>query len=138
MTPDAQQPEHCEHEVVCRHHFPSDYAAGIPCKDTCKYDTRARPHTPAPERIITVTPNEYIADLKLTIGMLEAEVDRLTGIEAEAARTATLKTLDKLETDFKVTPTTGKETEYELGFRQGMTHAICVIESLRQRAGERE
>lgn len=39
--------------------------------------------------------------------------------------------LDKLKVAFKVSQTTGRETDYELGFRQGMTHAICEIESLR-------
>jgi hypothetical protein len=38
-----------------------------------------------------------IEELKMVKGMLEAEVDRLTGIEIEAGRTATLKVLTEIE-----------------------------------------
>ena len=50
MTP-QQEPEHCGHYEVCHivhtrkdHVCPSD-----PNNKTCDYDTRSRPHTPAPE-----------------------------------------------------------------------------------------
>jgi len=40
------------------------------------------------------------------------------------------QTLDDLYKSFEVSPLVGNETEYELGFRQGMTHAQCTIKSL--------
>ena len=54
MTPDAQQPRHCDHEVVCGdfNQIPDERRN----KDNgscnifaCEHDTRTHPHTPAPE-----------------------------------------------------------------------------------------
>ena len=86
----AQQPkEYCEHWVVCKHahallYCPVD-ATGKHHKE-CEYDTRTRPHPPAPE----------LEELQMVNKMLEAEVYRLTGIEAEAARTATLAAFEAI------------------------------------------
>ena len=47
----AEQPEHCEHEVVCPdYNVSNDETEENPCHLSCINDTRTRPHTPAPER----------------------------------------------------------------------------------------
>jgi hypothetical protein len=48
----AQQPEHCEHECVCHWHVEGKVKMGnngLCRKPDCHFDTRTRPHTPAPE-----------------------------------------------------------------------------------------
>jgi len=78
MTPDAQQPEHCEHECVC-----PEYRGNDPCNGVwipqlneyhkCKHDTRSRPHTPAPERI-----DEILSELR-SLGWMVAIHNAVSG-----------------------------------------------------------
>jgi len=101
MTPDAQQPqrEHCEHEAVCEDF--EDYNSSYdypPCGiRICADDIRTRPHTQAPERKVCCascpcsTPDceEDCPEWVENNALLEARFN-------DIARTATLKTLDKL------------------------------------------
>ena len=66
MTPPTPRPLRCDHECVCRHHFPSAFAAGIECKDTCKYDTR---------KIPAVNVEKAIAELERRRGLISARND---------------------------------------------------------------
>ena len=111
--------EHCDHECVCGVLM----VGGIegdksPCNFSgCKHDTRSRPY-PAPTD-----------EQAMIIGMLEAEVDRLTDIEQKAASEAREQVLEEaLQAVDQIAVIYGIDDQLR-------THLSESIESLRQHKG---
>lgn len=99
----------------------------------------SRPHPPAPELPCdTCYYNRYpcATSTKPKPEICSDKEEWLQTHDATIAAKAREDVLDKLEKSFQCTPNTGRETQYELGFRQGMTHAICEVKSLRREVQE--
>lgn len=135
----TEQPQHCDHECVCLAYDDDEQPFMKPCIYECPHDTRSRPHPPAPELPCdTCYYNRYpcATSTKPKPEICSDKEEWLQTHDATIAAKAREDVLDKLEKSFQCTPNTGRETQYELGFRQGMTHAICEVKSLRREVQE--
>jgi hypothetical protein len=122
MTPDAQQPEHCEHECVCPdYNVSNDETEENPCHLSCIHDTRARPHTPAPEI------DHRTGDSRVYRKIRPEEEQRI-------ARAATLATLDKLQA-WRIRRMNGM---LKKDVWKGWNEETDFIESLRRTAQEQQ
>jgi hypothetical protein len=127
----AQQPEHCEHECVCWL-YPDNFEGACDA-DACASDTRSRPHTTAPERVVCCAscpcrePDCERDCQHYTILPLRDEQ-----IQAEAAHTATLATLDKFgkELNSRIAKMEILNSNHPSQYRAGIIAAYRDIETL--------
>jgi hypothetical protein len=141
---------HCEHEYVCKIFNPSALPAikNCPCIwETCNYDTRTRPHTPAPEQEEQWRVESYKDDgMDLYLNgvfiskckdmvSVQCVKDSVKRAQDKAARTATLAAYQEMQ-DYGIQNSVQEETD--TGFRYVIdavkfnTMAEKKIQSLRQ------
>jgi hypothetical protein len=148
MTPDAQQPEHCEHECVCvsitgierTRKEPCDTSSGTRYK--CLHDTRSRPHTPAPDNVWSADPKKGCEPCKNTeCNYCAMRIENITQHDAATASAATLAERQRWFTDDELTHLRRRvHAEYmNTGKRCLTCRAILTkIKSLRQQEREQE
>jgi len=134
MTPDAQQPEHCEHECVCPRYVGTAYdKRGWSCNVIgCVHDLRTRPHTPAPDAM--AFKDSVIEQQQIHINNLNSKMAEMM---QGAARAATLACRDIVfnKVIYNKCPFNGDCSQCFLCDNAGG----CIIpESLSQKAGEQE
>jgi hypothetical protein len=138
MTPDAQQPqrEHCEHECVCPDYSYQEeqlakHAQGGHCKAGCCYDTRTRPHTPAPApKVNGCTERCDGCDASTCAEACQEWVEQHDTTVARKATLAIIEELEKIKGSFKVLELK-RSDEYKEAYNQ----IVNLMVSLRSTAG---